>query len=371
MGMTWQCQLQDKGLLLTNSKDEYYFNYYWLRDNCPTSFDEQTRERIFDIVELNQAPVVNKASLDQDTLCLAWQHEDHLSYFPLAQLIAWGQQGRREDPANLPRQHWYSDHYPHMTRFSATQVTHDPAKRCAWARAMIEDGIALITDMPDSDAAITDLSQLLGLVRPSVAGHVFEVKVHPNPVNLSYTAAALELHTDTPAEEHAPGIQFLHCRTNSVTGGDSLFLDGAAAASAFRQRHPDDFALLSQQRIPFFYDHDNFDWRAYQHVIELDPHQQVSGVTVSQHMADKFDLAQDLLDDYYPAFVRFLQELRQPEYLCRFRLNAGECIVFDNHRIVHGRAAYDQNSGHRHLRGCYIDRGELRSSYRTLVKQGH
>jgi gamma-butyrobetaine dioxygenase len=41
--------------------------------------------------------------------------------------------------------------------------------------------------------------------------------------------------------------------------------------------------------------------------------------------------------------------------------------VFDNHRIVHGRAAYVADSGERHLRGCYTDRGELRSTYRALT----
>jgi gamma-butyrobetaine dioxygenase len=54
----------------------------------------------------------------------------------------------------------------------------------------------------------------------------------------------------------------------------------------------------------------------------------------------------------------------------RFRLNATECIVFDNHRIVHGREAYSATSGERHLRGCYADRGELRSTYRALTSEG-
>jgi gamma-butyrobetaine dioxygenase len=51
----------------------------------------------------------------------------------------------------------------------------------------------------------------------------------------------------------------------------------------------------------------------------------------------------------------------------RFRLCAGECIVFDNHRIVHGRESYLAESGERHLRGCYTDRGEMRSTYRSLT----
>ncbi|WP_458576437.1 TauD/TfdA family dioxygenase [Aliamphritea spongicola] len=132
---------------------------------------------------------------------------------------------------------------------------------------------------------------------------------------------------------------------------------------------PGRFPPAEREAHSFYYDHEDFDWRAYQRVIELDDHGEISGVTVSQHMADAFDLPQEELDDYYPAFVRFLKLLKDPRFLATFRLNAGECIVFDNHRIVHGRASYDPSSGDRHLRGCYIDRGELRSRYRTLLRQ--
>jgi gamma-butyrobetaine dioxygenase len=45
--------------------------------------------------------------------------------------------------------------------------------------------------------------------------------------------------------------------------------------------------------------------------------------------------------------------------------------VFDNHRIAHGRASYQEGSGARHLRGCYVDRGELRSTYRVLRAKHH
>ena len=54
------------------------------------------------------------------------------------------------------------------------------------------------------------------------------------PTNLAYTAKALEMHTDTPAEDIAPGVQFLHCR-NSVEGGANLFLDGVAVANDLRE----------------------------------------------------------------------------------------------------------------------------------------
>ena len=87
-------------------------------------------------------------------------------------------------------------------------------------------------------------------------------------------------------------------------------------------------------------------------MIELDAHGEVSGVTISQHMADVFELTHAYLDNYYPAFRRFASMLQSDKYQMRFRLGAGKCIVFDNQRIVHGRASYTAESGDRHLQGC-------------------
>ena len=62
--------------------------------------------------------------------------------------------------------------------------------------------------------------------------------------------------------------------------------------------------------------------------------------------------------------------LQEEKYMMTFLMKAGECMVFDNHRIVHGRAAYTAESGDRYLRGCYTDRAEMRSTYRALVSEG-
>ena len=130
--------------------------------------------------------------------------------------------------------------------------------------------------------------------------------------------------------------------------------------------HPRDFEVLATNAIPFRFQHRGLDMRSRQRVIEVDDSGVVTGVTISQQMADVFDLDQALLDEFYPAFCRFGRLLREPRFVLEFTLRAGECLVFDNHRIVHGRMAYDRRTGERHLRGCYTDRGELRSKYRTL-----
>ncbi|MCL7407155.1 MAG: DUF971 domain-containing protein [Marivivens sp.] len=364
-------EVGDKGLHITLSDGgSHYFNYYWLRDNCPSSFSSVTRERSFDIFHLDAAPRPNSAVVDGDALVIDWAGEDHVTRMPLDWLDTYKVPKPRPDPADLPRVAWYSDHYPTVPRFSQPELVADKTKRAAWIEAMLVHGFTIVTDMPDSNEGLTQTAELMGYVRPTFFGDYFDVKTHINPTNTAYTSAALELHTDTPAEEFAPGIQFLHCRVNTVDGGQSLYSDGVAVANDFRKRDPEGFKLLSEVSIPFFCEHDTYDSRSRQTVIELDQHGEVSGLTISQHMADIFDLDQTLLDDYYPAFCRFGKMLQEDKYMMRFLMKGGECMVFDNHRIVHGRAAYSATSGDRYLRGCYVDRGEMRSTYRALVSEG-
>jgi gamma-butyrobetaine dioxygenase len=346
-----------------------YFNAYWLRDNCATSFDSQTRERTFDIFHMEKAPVALQADITSEGLAVVWG-DGHRSIYAMEFLEKYAEGKRRADPANLPRRAWYSDHYASIAKFSQPQLLTDKNEVKKWIEALLVDGVSIVTDMPDSNEGLTETVKLIGHVRPTFFGEFFDVKTHIKPTNLAYTAKALEMHTDTPAEDMAPGIQFLHCRANSVEGGQNLFLDGMAVADDLRVEDPEAFRLLSETDIPYYCEHDDYDMRSRQRVIELDEHGVVTGVTISQHMADIFDLPQEFMDSYYPAFCKFGRMLQSEKYMMRFRLNATECIVFDNHRIVHGRSAYSATSGDRYLRGTYSDRGEMRSTYRAMVSEG-
>ncbi len=363
--------LAEAGLTLELPSGPAYFNYYWLRDNCPSSFDPQTRERIFDVTRLTAAPYPAQVQQRDDTLNIIWRGEDHVSHFAIDWLDQWAIDGRAPDPATLPRRLWYADQLDSFVRVSQPTLDSDRATLARLARALIEDGIALVTDMEDSDAGLERLATALGPVTPTTDGYFFDVQFEIKPTNLAYTAHALEMHTDLPSEQLAPGVQFLHCRANSVDGGFSLILDGAAAAEAFRKENPADFDLLATYEIPFFRQQDEWDYRAHQRVIELDRDGSVSGLTISRHIYDVMDLPQNLLDRYYPAYCRFMRTLQDGRFITRFRLNAGECLVFDNHRIAHGREAFSAESGKRHLRGCYVDRGALRSTYRVLANKGY
>ena len=361
--------LLEQGLELIIQGEVAYFNYFWLRDNCETSWESSTQERTFDILAEADDLSPKSASATDTFLEVEWC-DGKQSRYALAWLNRWHKGESHGDIAVRARQPWYADHYANMARFNYAEVMEAPNRVADWAEAMLDEGIALIQGMPNSEQALASLCEQFGMVRPSFSGYAFDVFSKAQPENLAYTSKALELHTDLPAEELAPGIQFLHCRTNDAEGGQSLFVDANAVATALQNEHPEYFKILTEYEVPFRYTTHRQDVRAKQRIIELDPNNgEVSGINFSQHLADIFDFPQRDMDLFYPAFRKFGQMLQDPSYLMTFRLNAGECIVFDNHRIAHGRASYLEGSGARHLRGCYVDRGELRSIYRVLRAQ--
>jgi gamma-butyrobetaine dioxygenase len=73
-----------------------------------------------------------------------------------------------------------------------------------------------------------------------------------------------------------------------------------------------------------------------------------------------------MIESMYAAMGKFWRMLRDPKYQLHVRLRPGELITYNNHRVLHGRAPFDANSGERHLQGCYINMEDLDSTLRLL-----
>lgn len=94
----------------------------------------------------------------------------------------------------------------------------------------------------------------------------------------------------------------------------------------------------------------------------------VAEICFNAHIGDVVDLAPEDLVTFYPAYLNLMRMIRDPAYAVRLRLEAGEMVVFDNRRVLHGRGAFDPNTGLRHLHGCYVDRGDFDSRLRMMQK---
>ena len=60
--------------------------------------------------------------------------------------------------------------------------------------------------------------------------------------------------------------------------------------------------------------------------------------------------------------------LARPEFLLRLRLSPGDCLIFDNTRVLHARTALAA-TGERHLQGCYADLDGLLSTLAVLRRR--
>jgi gamma-butyrobetaine dioxygenase len=191
----------------------------------------------------------------------------------------------------------------------------------------------------------------------------------PDPNNLAFTAAKLPLHIDLPHEEVLPGFQFLHCIANEAVGGGSVYADGYAIAQDLRAEKPEAFRLLSEVDVPFRFHDSAADIRTHAPIIKLSRAGDPVEIRFNAHIAAVFDMPADLMPYFYRAYRAFMARTRQSRYLVTLKLAAGEMVVFDNRRILHGRDAFDPNTGFRHLRGCYVDRGEFDSRLRILARR--
>jgi len=71
---------------------------------------------------------------------------------------------------------------------------------------------------------------------------------------------------------------------------------------------------------------------------------------------------------FYVAYARWAALLARPERQLNLRLAPGDCLIFDNTRILHARTAFSGTGG-RHLQGCYADLDGLASTLAILRRE--
>lgn len=70
---------------------------------------------------------------------------------------------------------------------------------------------------------------------------------------------------------------------------------------------------------------------------------------------------------YHSAISRFAQIVDAEASQFRHRMNPGECVIFNNRRVLHGRAAFQSGKGERWLKGAYLDTDDFQSRLRVVL----
>ena len=351
-----------------NSDNSYPF--LWLRENDPAGFHKDTNERMTDLTSIPLDISLTKAFIKDDVLILNWSDSENSTRYNLDWLYHHKPGKRASDPAAIKKRCWRGgmgrDKLPTA---KAKDFLQDDDALATWLENTQSFGLSLVSGLEARHDAGMEVAKRIGFLRETNFGTTFQVQSKPNPNNLAYTLVALPPHTDLPNQELPPGFQFLHCLANEAEGGGSTFADGLAIATDLRANDIEAFNMLSSVSIPFrFYD-ENTDIRSRKHVITLNLDGEISEICFNAHIADFLDIDPKLMKSYYRAYGKFMKMTRSNAYLISLRLAVGEMVVFDNRRILHGRDAFNPETGFRHLHGCYVDRGEFESRLRVLKRR--
>jgi len=341
---------------------------YWLRDNCPCTEcrDPRNGQKLFQIHELPDGLTVAEQTEDGGDLLVTWS-DGHRSAYPAEWLAAAGEgDGRTEQGKRL----WVAADFARgipEAEWSAYRA--EPAERAAVLGAVRHLGYAVLRGVPTVERQVLEVARSFGFVRETNYGELFDVRVEPDPNNLAFTSAAIAPHTDNPYRDPVPTLQLLHCLRNDATGGDSGLVDGFRAAALLREESPAEFAVLTRTPVPFVFRDRRTELRADRPLIEVDGQGRIREVRFNNRSIGTLrGLSTAELEAFYAAYRRFAAITLRPELQLTFRLAPGDCLIFDNTRLLHARTAFEQD-GHRHLQGCYADLDSLASQLAVLHRR--
>ena len=356
-----------------NDGEKSNFNFMWLRDNCPTSRDKDSRHRMFNLLEVstNISPKQFKINAE-GKLEIEWNEGNHTSYYD--------QKWLRENCYTINNKKKYISPYVLWdnslnSKLSTVQIEHDEIMDSdkgliKWLELLHYYGIAIVKNAPIEKKSALPVLNRIGSIRETFFKTPFEVINIPKPNNSAYTAHALRNHMDLPWFETPPGYQFLHCLINSAEGGQSSAVDGFAVANYLKKNEKEIFETLVS--IPLKFKDNDYTQESirifHAPAITLTKDDDYNDIRFSVATMDTLDCHPDIMDKVYKAHHRLGNLLHDDKFQIKFRLNPGDIFSFNNRRVLHGRTAFDPNSGHRHLQGYYMDRDEIIGRLNFLKK---
>ncbi len=326
------------------------FHFRWLRHNCAGDHHPITGERTIDSAELPDQLAIVDAGIDDGVLRVRWAHDGRVSRYPLTWLhrnaYAVGRVAVPRPPSEVASLELDGTRGPEavgdqllerVARHGAALVRRDradpEAETEAWIAALESRGLRVI-----------------GTPFGRVADLRTDDATQANPAPLGDTDAAIGLHTDQPFLDDPPRYQLLHGIRNADRGGDMILADGEAAFRYLASLDVEAADLLRRTPLRFHRKQRHFEREVISPIVTIRDGRiriRSSYFTTAPHQ-----IPFDRMAALYRAHDRFTRIVRDPRHHFAFRIRAGDLLVYDNHRMLNGRAAF---VGPRWIRGVSFD----------------
>jgi gamma-butyrobetaine dioxygenase len=350
---------------------ESRFPAIWLRHNCECRDCGSTRSarRELRLTDVPTDVEARRATIAPDgTLEVTWEPDGHRSHYPAAWLrghcLSAGERARRRAKPTL-----WSPGTADLIRYESFPALADKQRRLAYLERLRDFGFVILTDIPAGPEATEAVAATLGLLRITNYG-VYELISRPTPQLVGDSSVALAPHTDEPYRHHPPGITLFHVVAQSDHGGESTLVDGFRVAEHLKEDDPEAFRLLSTIPVDFHRElKEGRIFHASAPIIRVDRHGHLDGLRLLDRGTAPFDLAEGEVDVYYRAYRKLLTFLYDVRNQLIVKIRAGEVLVFNNHRLLHGRTAFDASKSFRHVRSANVDLDEFYSGLRVLYAE--
>lgn len=353
------------------------FHAIWLRHQCEcaTCGTPVNAVRGIRLHHLEDRPEFTITSSESDAVELTWLADGHVSKYQ----------------ADWLRGHCYSDaertRRRHLPTFWDHRIGNDlpvadmvacersPEARLGMLEAAHDLGFCKIVNAPTVQDEASRLIELVGPQRQSHYG-TYTLTNKDRVDNVGDITDALPPHTDETYRLSTIGITVFQVLKPAKVGGHSTLVDGFEAVRRLRESYPDDFDLLTRvpitgvRRDTAFNSGGNEKWyAATMPAIRVDLDGDVTGVRLNERQIMPLSVSGDLVEPTYRAMRRLYQILYDPELLLTFDLKAGEGLIFDNQRVLHGRTAFEPCNPPRSVLTSSVDIEEFHSSLRMLTLQ--
>ncbi|KAI9653434.1 MAG: hypothetical protein M1829_001294 [Trizodia sp. TS-e1964] len=365
------------------------FDYIFLRDacHCHQCVDPTTQQKAFKTSDIPSTITSKEVLLmDDQTLKIKWSNDikgydaTHTTLHSFDFLLAYS------DIKNIIRSRFNAQHPvlwdTSIMESNNLQMDFDDYMQSEsilhkLMKHLRDYGLVFLKNVPESRNSVENIGLRIGTLKDTFYGRSWNVHNLPNAKNVAYTNKSLGLHMDLLYMANPPGFQFLHCLRNSSFGGESIFADSFRAINHIRMASKLMYNSLLKFPVAYQYKNDGHHYHFTHPTVELEKHSaleihQVANVNWSPPF--QAPLESDTSSASYVADLRiyleaakeFSTSVESKSNLFELMLHPGDCVIFNNRRVLHGRRSFSSNSGERLLRGAYIDTDVFLSKFRVL-----
>lgn len=346
-----------------------HFHSTWLRDNCGC---EECRvdlsgERLLYTADIpDHLRVVDAFICNAGHLNIDWS-DGHRSIFAQSWLVEYDYSTRSHQHRNDQPALW--ERGVRLPEFDHSVLMASTAVLLEYLDAVHAYGAAIVKNTPPVDGEVVRFAKEIGIIRAVAFGTVHDVLNSPDGYNVAHTALELKPHSDLASYTWPPSFQLLHYLLNAVTGGETILVDGWNVLAALKQDDPEGYDLLASVPVPFKIFSTTHDTYAEEPIIQLHPDGRVRVFRFSNQTVQPLQVHPELIEPFYKAYKRLGRLISDDQFRVKIKAQSGDMLTIHNHRVLHGRLAYDPSSGNRHLQDLYMEWDDVMAKRRVL--RGH